>query len=82
MDTAIRIPTKFSLSLDLINRLRSIAKRENKSVDSYVESILMDATYNIPNAETRAAIQSVENGEYAGVVDMTSIDTMIKSIEG
>lgn len=82
MDTSIRIPARFSLRSDLVRRIKDLAKRENKSVDKYVETILMDATYNTPNAKTRAAIESVERGEYVGTVDLSSIEAMIKSIEG
>ena len=81
MDASLRKPTMFRLKADLVNRLKIAAKRENRSLNNYVESVLMDVVYHEPNAETRAAIKEAQRGEYAGVIDMTSMESMIKSLE-
>lgn len=81
MEVSLRKPTMFRLKADLVDRLKIAAKRENRSLNNYVESVLMDVVYHEPNAETRAAIEETRRGEYAGVVDMTSIESMIKSLE-
>lgn len=81
MQTSLRKPTMFRLRPELVDRLKIAAKRENRSLNNYVESVLMDIVYHEPNAETRAAIEEVRRGEYAGVVDMSSLENMIKSLD-
>lgn len=82
MNIALRKPTTLRLNTNLVERLKKAAKRENRSLNNYIESVLMDVMYNEPNETTKMALAEVERGEYAGVVDMTSIETMINSIEG
>lgn len=82
MNIALRKPTTLRLNTNLVERLKIAAKRENRSLNNYIESVLMDVMYNEPNETTKMALAEVERGEYAGVVDMTSIETMINSIEG
>ncbi len=81
METSLRKPTMFRLRAELVDRLKVAAKRENRSLNNYVESVLMDVVYHRPNAETRAAIEEAMRGEYAGVVDTSSIEAMMKSLE-
>ena len=57
MELSIRKPTMFRLKTDLLDRLKIAAKRENRSLNNYVESVLMDVVYHEPNAETIAAIE-------------------------
>ena len=53
MEAAIdRKQTAFRLSTDLLDRLRLAAKKQNRSLNNFVESILMDVVYNEPNEET------------------------------
>lgn len=55
MDTVIeRKPTSFRLRTDLLDRLRRNAVRQNRTLNNYVESILLDIVYNEPNDTTRA----------------------------
>lgn len=81
MEASLRKPTMFRLRTELIDRLKIAAKRENRSLNNYVESVLMDVVYHEPNADTRAAVDEIRRGEYAGVIDVSSIESMIKSIE-
>ncbi|MCM1141888.1 MAG: toxin-antitoxin system protein [Muribaculum sp.] len=80
MELSLRKPTMFRLRTDLIDRLKMAARRENRSLNNYVESVLMDVVYSEPNEETCEAIEAVKRGEYAGVIDTSSLDAMIKSI--
>ena len=57
-----KIQTAFRFDKDLINRLKVKAKKENRSLNNYVETILMDVVYNEPNHETVAAIEEVRSG--------------------
>ncbi|MCL1615125.1 toxin-antitoxin system protein [Bacteroides sp. ET71] len=75
--------TSFRLNTSLVERLKQDAKRQNRSLNNYVETLLMDATYHRkPNAETMAAIEEARRGEYAGTVDTSNLEAFIKSIEG
>lgn len=76
-----RKQTSFRLSTDLLKRLRIAARRENRSLNNFVESTLMDAVYNIPNEETIAAINEARSGKYAGTIDTSSMEAFIKSCE-
>ena len=75
-----RTNTMISLRKDLINKIADVAKKENCSLDKYIESVLMDIVYNVPNAETRAAIEEARSGAYAGSLDMASYESFVKSI--
>lgn len=58
-----RKQTSFRFSTDLINRLRLAAKKENRSLNNFVESVLMDIVYNEPNAVTLAAIEEARDSK-------------------
>jgi hypothetical protein len=75
-----RKQTSFRLNTDLINRLRQAAIKQNRSLNNFVESVLMDAVYNEPNEETKAAIEEVKTGKVAGTIDMKNFDTFMKSV--
>ena len=64
----------------LINRLKEEAYNQNISFNSYVESILMAAVSETPNAETLAAIDESKRGEYAGTIDLSSMEAFRKSM--
>ena len=55
MDTVIeRKPASFRLRTDLLERRRRNAVRQNRTLNNYVESILLDIVYDEPNDITRA----------------------------
>jgi hypothetical protein len=56
------------------------AARENRSLNNYVESVLMDVIYNQPNAETEAAIAESRSGKSAGKIDTSSMEAFKKSM--
>lgn len=75
----IRKPASFRLQADLLDTLKSRAKKCNSSLNNYVESILLDVVYNEPNEETKAAIEEARSGKNLKAVDMTSFDSFVKS---
>lgn len=81
MEISLRKPTMFRLKTDLVERLKIAAKRENRSLNNYVESILMDVMYHEPNAETIAAIEEAKRGNDLSLVDTSSFDAFCKSLE-
>lgn len=72
--------TMFRLSTDLIDRLKELAKHEHRSLNNFVECILLDVAYNEPNSETIAAIKDARAGRYVGGdIDPTSVESLLKS---
>ena len=61
--TIIRRPTSFRLRADLLDGLRRNAKRENRTLNNYVESILLDIVYHEPNDVTKAAMEEAMSGK-------------------
>lgn len=82
MDIALKKNQSFRLSVDLIERLKQLAKRQNRSLNNYVETVLLDAAYHEPNATTIAAMKEVESGALRNepALDLSSIEAMEKSM--
>ena len=47
--TIVRRPASFRLRADLLERLKRNAARENRTLNNYVESVLLDIVYDEPN---------------------------------
>lgn len=81
MDIAIqRKSHNFRLPVDLLERLKQLAKRENRSLNNFVESALLDIAYNVPNEESLAAIEEAKAGKLQGPLDVSSVEAMYKSM--
>ncbi len=65
----VRKSTASRLDNALLERLKTEAKRENRSLNSLVEAILMDAMYCVPNAETLEAIEEERSAKKKEVFD-------------
>lgn len=80
METVVsnRRQTAFRLRADLLDRLRVKAKKENRSLNNYVESVLLDAVFDEPNDETLAAMKEADN---LTKVDMANYESFLKSLE-
>lgn len=55
--------TSFRLNNNLVERLRYMARRNNRSLNNFVETILFDVAYNEPNGETIEAINEARSGK-------------------
>lgn len=82
MDIALKKNQSFRLSADLIDRLKQLARRQNRSLNNYVETLLLDAACHAPNADTLSAMREAESGvlRNAHALDLTSIEAMEKSM--
>lgn len=76
-----RKQTAFRLREDLLEKLKIAARKENRSLNNYVESVLMDVVYRTPNAETLSAMRDARSNENLREVDPSSLDSFIKSLE-
>ena len=73
--TIIRKSASFRLRVDLLEKLKSNAVRENRTLNNYVESVLLDYIFNEPNETTKAASREAMSGRnpnkvYDNVDDM------------
>lgn len=77
--TIVRKPASFRLRADLLERLKKNAVRENRTLNNYVESVLLDIVYDEPNELTKAAIQEARSGRNRNKV-YTDVDEMFNDI--
>lgn len=83
MEAAIqKKATMFRLNIDLIDRLKELAKREHRSLNNFVECVLLDVAYNEPNEITKAAIEEAKSGKLCNTppIDTSSVEAMLKSM--
>ncbi len=82
MDIALKKNQSFRLSVDLIDKLKQLAKRQNRSLNNYVETVLLDAAYHSPNATTLEAMKEAESDlmKHVEPLDMSSIEAMERSM--
>ena len=78
METIIRKPASFRLRADLLESLRKNATRENRTLNNYVESVLLDVVYNRPNEKTIEAIKEAKSNNHGKVY--TNVDEMFNDI--
>lgn len=77
--TIVRQPASFRLRTDLLEGLKRNAARENRSLNNYVESVLLDIVYSEPNETTKAAIEEAMSGKNRNKV-YTDVDEMFNDI--
>ena len=70
--------TMFRLNVELIARLKEMAKREHRSLNNFVECVLLNVAYNEPNEVTKSAISEAQSGKLRDVppVDTSSVEAM------
>lgn len=61
--TIVRRPASFRLRADLLEGLKRNAARENRTLNNYVESVLLEFMYDEPNETTKAAIREAMSGQ-------------------
>ncbi|MDR3272816.1 MAG: hypothetical protein LBT29_05000 [Flavobacteriaceae bacterium] len=64
-----KIQANFRLNRNLINTLKINAKNENRSLNNYVEVILSNAVFDVPNAETIRSIEDIETSRNISRID-------------
>ena len=82
MDLAIKKNQSFRLPVELLESLKRIAKVQNRSLNNYVETVLLEAAAHEPNKVTLSAMKEVESGALRNepALDLTSIEAMEKSM--
>ena len=75
-----KVQTAFRLNKDLIRRLKMKAQKENRSLNNYVETVLMDIAYNEPNDETIAAIEEARSGKPMDKLDVDNLEGFVTEL--
>lgn len=78
--TTTKVQTAFRFDKELIRRLKIKAKKENRSLNNYVETVLMDVAYDEPNEKTIAAINEVKSGKDLERLDMSKFDEFVAGL--
>lgn len=78
METAIRVQASFRLKADLMERPRMGAKASNRSLNNFVENVLLDAMFREPNETTQAAIAEAMNTQNKKAYD--SVDELMSEL--
>ncbi len=73
--------TSIRLNKNLYARLQIQAKKENRSVNNYIETILLESVSKEPNAETLAAMGEVQEMITNGTgKSYTDADELLKEL--
>ena len=75
-----RTQTAFRLSNELLKRLKIEARKQNRSLNNFVESVLMDAVYRAPNAKTMAAVNEARENDNLGTINLDNLEGFIESL--
>ena len=70
----------FRLPVSLLEKLKELARKDRRSLNNYVECLLLDAVYNEPNEETLASLEEDKAGHLEGSIDTSSVEAMLKSM--
>jgi len=78
METTIRVQASFRLKAELMEKLRMGAKASNRSLNNFVESVLLDAMFREPNETTNAAITEAMSNKNKETYD--SVDGLMEEL--
>lgn len=77
---SVKVQTAFRLSKELIDRLKVKAQKENRSLNNYVETVLMDIAYDEPNDETVAAIEEARSGKALEKLNVDNLEDFVAEL--
>jgi len=78
METTVRVQASFRLKADLMERLRMGARASNRSLNNFVENVLLDAMFREPNDTTKAAIAEARSNKEKKAYD--SVDELMNEL--
>lgn len=70
----------FRLPVYLLDKLKELAAKDRRSLNNYVECLLLDAVYHEPNEVTKASLEEAKAGKLEGPIDTSSVEAMLKSM--
>ena len=77
---AIKKQTAFRLRTDLIEKLKRKAAKEHRSLNNYVEMVLMSAVEEEPNEITEVAMQDAKEGSGLEILDLKKFKEFVASL--
>ena len=77
--TIRRKQTSFRLRTDLLEMMREAAERENRTLNNYLENLLLNIIYHEPNEVTKAALEEAMSGNNQNKV-YDDVDEMLNDI--
>nr|WP_302830714.1 toxin-antitoxin system HicB family antitoxin [uncultured Bacteroides sp.] len=83
MKNAVLSPKKqtaFRLNEDLLERLKVEARRENRSLNNYVESVLMDVVSKTPNQTTLEAMKDAKENKDLEILNVHDFEKFVASL--
>lgn len=75
-----RKQTSFRLREDLLRKMQLEARKENRSLNNFVESKLMDLMYSQPNETTLSAMKEAESGAELETLELDNFKDYVKSL--
>ena len=80
--TIQRKQTSFRLRTDLLDFMKQDAERTNRTLNNFLESLLLDYYYNEPNEVTKAAIEEAMNRkDYPEGEVYDSVEDLFKALD-
>ena len=76
-----RKQTAFRLRTDLLDRLKVAGKKDNRSLNNFVESVLLDAVYREPNEETLTAMKDAKENGNLETLDLDNFEKYVESLK-
>jgi hypothetical protein len=75
--------TSLRLNLGLYAHIEKLAKKQNRSINNYIETLLFDAVgYHEPNAKTKKAIEEARAEKKSGTLKKyTNADDLFNDVE-
>lgn len=78
--SSIKTQTAFRFDSELLRRLKIKAKQENRSLNNYVETVLMDIVYDEPNDTTLEAISDARKQKDLTPVKAEQLEQLVESL--
>lgn len=75
-----KVQTAFRFDSELLRRLKIKAKQENRSLNNYVETVLMGVVYDEPNEETVEAIREAKSGKNLEQLNLEKFDEFVAAL--
>lgn len=72
--------TAFRLDADMLDRLKVKARRENRSLNNYVERVLMADAYDEPNETSKAALEEAKSGKNLETFDLDAFKKFVAEL--
>ena len=69
------------LGLIFLTGLKWLQRRKNRSLNNYVESVLLDAVYREPNEETLTAMKDAKENGNLETLDLDNFEKYVESLK-